>query len=87
MTVINLLRSVFYRTVKRLDYGDGNFGHMGFDYRVTPVQLSSAGFTVERKFFSPLAVLGGLLNAQVFFVAKPKAIIAAERSNGASEQL
>jgi SAM-dependent methyltransferase len=87
MTVTNLLRSVFYRPINRLDYGKGIFGHMGFDYRITPIQLSSAGFTVEGKFFSPLGTLGGLLNSQVFFVAKPRAIIVVERSNGSSAQL
>lgn len=70
MTVVNLLRSVLCRPIRRLDYGNGNFGHMGFDFRSSPLQLSRAGFTVERRCFSPIAMFGPALNSQVFFVAR-----------------
>lgn len=43
------------------------FSHVGFDYRLIPGLLETAGFKVERIDFTPFPAFKGLLNSQVFF--------------------
>jgi hypothetical protein len=53
--------------------GDGRTtrftGHKGFNWRALQ-QLIAARFEIERRMFSPLPVLGSLLNSQVWFVCR-----------------
>ena len=46
-------------------------GHKGFDWRALQREVASR-LIVERRLFSPLPVLGPLLNSQVWFVCRPR---------------
>ena len=46
-------------------------GHKGFDWRVLERDLQSA-LTIERRMFTPMPALKGLLNSQVWFVCRPR---------------
>jgi 2-polyprenyl-3-methyl-5-hydroxy-6-metoxy-1,4-benzoquinol methylase len=46
-------------------------GHKGFDWRILEGEIGRR-FTVEERRFTPLPVLGGVLNSQVWFVCRPK---------------
>lgn len=44
--------------------------HLGFDYRALPAWLTEQGFAIERRSFSPVPLLGSVLNSQVSFVVR-----------------
>ena len=44
-------------------------GHKGFDWRMLESELRDR-FRIERRLFTPLPALGGLLNSQVWFVCR-----------------
>lgn len=44
-------------------------GHKGFDWRVLARELESR-FVIERRLFSPMPLLGPILNSQVWFVCR-----------------
>ena len=44
-------------------------GHKGFDWRVLEAELKNR-FTIERRLFTPMPALRGLLNSQVWFVCR-----------------
>ena len=46
-------------------------GHKGFDWRVLEQDLRRA-MTVERRLFTPMPALRGVLNSQVWFVCRPR---------------
>ena len=46
-------------------------GHKGFDWRVLQRELAAA-LTIERRLFTPMPLLAGLLNSQVWFVCRPR---------------
>lgn len=70
MTFKNVLRAAFYRPIERRDYG-GFYFHTGFDYRTVLAQLKAAGFIHKKTKFSPIHILGPLLNSQIFFTFLP----------------
>ena len=47
------------------------YGHKGFDYRDVARELS-AHFAIERRLFSPMPLLGPLLNSQAWFLCRPR---------------
>jgi len=47
------------------------YGHKGFDYRDVARELSEH-FTVRRRLFSPMRLLGPVLNSQAWFVCVPR---------------
>ena len=46
-------------------------GHKGFDWRVLERDLQAA-LTIERRMFTPMPALKGLLNSQVWFICRPR---------------
>ena len=46
-------------------------GHKGFDWRALERELAVA-FIIERRLFTPMPILGGLLNSQAWFVCRPR---------------
>jgi len=66
MTVWTVLKSVLGYKVDR--YQEPTcYGHTGFDYRELETKLSSVGFQIESREFSPIPALRGALNSQVFY--------------------
>ena len=45
-------------------------GHKGFDYRALEGKFKRSGFAIESRSFSPLPLLKGVLNSQVFYVLR-----------------
>jgi 2-polyprenyl-3-methyl-5-hydroxy-6-metoxy-1,4-benzoquinol methylase len=45
-------------------------GHKGFDWRVLQREITGR-LRLERRLFSPMPALGGLMNSQVWFVCRP----------------
>lgn len=44
-------------------------GHKGFDWRILERELRAA-FAIERRMFTPMPLLGGVLNSQVWFLCR-----------------
>lgn len=70
LTLPNVLRSMLGMKVERLDYGGGNYGHFGFDYRELERKFMQAGWHISRRDFSPLPFTRAILNSQVFYVLR-----------------
>jgi 2-polyprenyl-3-methyl-5-hydroxy-6-metoxy-1,4-benzoquinol methylase len=77
-TAIEMARSLAGAAVPRVVVEgrgpDGPYryhGHKGFDYRVVARELA-AHFTIERRLFTPMPLLGPLLNSQAWFVCTPR---------------
>ena len=73
---LELLRSVLGSGVRRVAVEavgpDGPYtyyGHKGFDFRELQREIADA-FAIDRRLFSPLPMLGPLLNSQVWFVCR-----------------
>ena len=71
-----LLTAAFGRPVTRAEYvvqtaeGEHRYrGHKGFDWRTVEAELRRA-FEVDRRLFTPMPMLRGLLNSQVWFVCR-----------------
>ena len=47
------------------------YGHKGFDYRDVRRELSER-FTIARRIFTPMRMLGPVLNSQAWFVCTPR---------------
>ena len=66
-------RRTLVRPEYRVDtpFGEARYcGHKGFDWRVLEAELR-ARFQVERRLFTPMPALRGVLNSQVWFVCRP----------------
>jgi 2-polyprenyl-3-methyl-5-hydroxy-6-metoxy-1,4-benzoquinol methylase len=62
------------RACYEVDTPDGRYrycGHKGFDWRTLQRELAAA-FTIERRMFTPMPLLAGFLNSQVWFVCRPR---------------
>jgi SAM-dependent methyltransferase len=75
---LELLRSVAGAAVPRVAVEgrgpDGPYryyGHKGFDYRDVARELS-ARFTITRRIYTPMRMLGPVLNSQAWFVCAPR---------------
>jgi SAM-dependent methyltransferase len=75
---LEMLRSVAGSTVPRVAVeGRGSdgpyryYGHKGFDYRDVARELSEL-FTIERRIYTPMGILGPVLNSQAWFVCTPR---------------
>lgn len=66
LTIANVLKIACYTPIERLDYGDGYFGHMGFDY-LEIERILRRHFTIKRRVFSPVPMFGWAMNSQVFY--------------------
>ena len=64
----NLARAIYTVTGRNGAYT--YCGHKGFDWRVLEREIRER-FSVERRLFSPLPLVGSLLNSQVWFVCTP----------------
>lgn len=76
-TPVEMIRSVFGAAVPRVrverDGPEGRYtyyGHKGFDFRDLERELAER-MTIVRRLFTPLPVLGPLLNSQAWFVCSP----------------
>ena len=47
------------------------YGHKGFDYRDVARELSER-FTIEHRIYTPMRILGPVLNSQAWFVCTPR---------------
>jgi hypothetical protein len=56
--------------VPRISRGGYIDSHLGFDYRRLRRRLPDEGFVVEREVFSPLPLLQGVVNSQVFWICR-----------------
>ena len=73
MAAAALGRAAVARAVYTVDGPGGRStycGHKGFDWRVLEREIHGR-LVVERRLFSPLPLLGPLLNSQVWFVCRP----------------
>jgi 2-polyprenyl-3-methyl-5-hydroxy-6-metoxy-1,4-benzoquinol methylase len=75
---VELIRSIAGRPITRVlieGQGPGGpyryYGHKGFDYREVARELS-AHVTIARRVYSPMRLLGPVLNSQVWFVCTPR---------------
>jgi SAM-dependent methyltransferase len=64
----NIARSVFGRPIDRSSDGTYHLGHVGFSFRDLEKRFAEAGFSIEKRFFSPVPFLGSSLNSQVFYI-------------------
>lgn len=71
-TVLNIIKSFFRMKVDR---GQKAYisSHVGFDYHDLENIITSSGYEIKRKCFSPLTAMRGFLNSQVFYVLELKA--------------
>ena len=76
---LEMLKSVLGIAVPRIAFeGHGSngpyryYGHKGFDYRDLAHEIAQR-FTIAQRLFSPMRLLGPVLNSQVWFVCAPKA--------------
>ena len=75
---IEIVRSIAGLRIARVPIeGDGPdgpyryYGHKGFDYRDVGRELSDR-FTIVRRVYSPMRLLGPVLNSQAWFVCTPR---------------
>jgi len=70
----NIARTFFGLPIDRS--GDGNYhlGHVGFSFREIEKRFAETSFTIENRFFSPIPVLGSLLNSQVFYTLSASSV-------------
>lgn len=71
-TPLNRAKTALRIPIERHDYGNGYFGHMGFDYRQLEPTFTRCGLKIERRTFSPVPILRSLINSQVFYVLRPQ---------------
>jgi SAM-dependent methyltransferase len=65
--VANIAKSVIGKPIDRSSDGSYHLGHVGFSYRQLEKRFAQVGFTIEKRFFSPVPFLGSFLNSQVFY--------------------
>jgi len=72
-TVPNIARTFFGLPIHRSGDGTYHLGHVGFSFREIEKRFAETGFKIEKRFFSPIPVLGSLLNSQVFYTLSVRA--------------
>lgn len=67
ITVANLFKSLVYMNIDR-PKDDFISSHVGFNYHHLEAEIFTSGFVIKRRLSSPLPLLGGVLNSQMFYV-------------------
>jgi SAM-dependent methyltransferase len=66
----NIVKSLFGLPIERAD-SDYIYSHMGFYYPDFEAVVTSEGFSILVKEFSPFSMMRGFLNSQVFYIVSP----------------
>lgn len=73
-TPSNMLKSFLGMKIKRNGSSGFISSHIGFDYRVLGKVFAKAGFTIGKKYYSPLPLFRNFLNSQILFCLRPAPI-------------
>jgi 2-polyprenyl-3-methyl-5-hydroxy-6-metoxy-1,4-benzoquinol methylase len=67
----SILRSVFgLRVNRRINSAGAILSHIGFNYKILEKTFRECGLVIVRRTFSPIPILHGLANSQVFYVLR-----------------
>lgn len=67
----NIAKSLFSKSFQDIRSGDGYLNHMGFYFRDLE-KIFDEKFQIQKRFFSPIPLVGRHINSQVFYQLRKK---------------